>query len=104
MLFRSQYAAPARRADLTGLPPTWMGMGTFDLFHDEDLAYARRLIESGVACELHVVEGAYHGFDRFSPNANVVRQFRQGYVDALRRALWPQTSISISQTSLLGTP
>jgi len=81
------YAAPARRADLGGLPPTWMGMGTFDLFHDEDLAYAQRLLQSGVACELRVVEGAYHGFDLFSPKSNVVRQFRQSYVDALQRAL-----------------
>jgi acetyl esterase/lipase len=82
------YAAPARRADLTGLPSTWMGVGTLDLFHDEDLAYAQRLIESGVACELHIVTGAYHGFDLFSPKSTVVRQFRQSYLDALRRALW----------------
>jgi acetyl esterase/lipase len=81
------YAAPARRADLTGLPPAWMGMGTFDLFHDEDLAYAQRLSESGVACELHVVKGAYHGFDLFSPKSNLVKQFRRSYVDALQRVL-----------------
>lgn len=98
------YAAPGRRMDLTGLPPAWMGMGTFDLFHDEDLAYARRLRESGVPCELQIVAGAYHGFDLFSPKSNVVRQFRQSYVDALRSALAPHTSISISHTSLLGTP
>lgn len=81
------YAAPARRADLTGLPPTWMGVGTFDLFHDEDLTYAQRLRESGVPCELHVVNGAYHGFDLFSPKSNLVRAFRQSYVQALQRVL-----------------
>jgi acetyl esterase/lipase len=81
------YAAPARRTDLSGLPPTWMGVGTFDLFYDEDLAYAQRLVQSGGACELRVVEGAYHGFDLFSPKSNVVRQFRQSYIHALQRAL-----------------
>jgi acetyl esterase/lipase len=81
------YAAPARRDNLTGLPSTWIGVGTFDLFHDENLEYAKRLAESGVPCELRIVEGAYHGFDLFSPKADVVRQFRKSYVSALRGAL-----------------
>lgn len=58
------YAAPARREDLKGLPPTWIGVGTLDLFYAEDLDYARRLRLAGTPCELEVVEGAYHGFDR----------------------------------------
>jgi acetyl esterase/lipase len=81
------YAAPARRDNLTGLPPAWIGVGTFDLFHDENLLYAKRLAESGVPCELRIVEGAYHGFDLFSPKAGVVRQFRESYVSAMRRVL-----------------
>ena len=82
------YAAPGRRADLSGLPSAWIGVGTFDLFHDEDLLYAQRLSGSGVSCELCVVAGAYHGFDLFSPKAGVVRQFRRSYVEALSRALF----------------
>ncbi len=82
------YAAPARRENLSGLPPAWIGVGTLDLFHDEDLLYAKRLTESGASCELRVVEGAYHGFDLFSPKAPVVKQFRQSYVSAMRRALF----------------
>jgi acetyl esterase/lipase len=31
----SAYAAPARRENLSGLPPTWVTVGTADLFHDE---------------------------------------------------------------------
>jgi acetyl esterase/lipase len=42
----------ARREDLSGLPATWLGVGSFDLFHDEDMTYAQRLTEAGVACEL----------------------------------------------------
>jgi acetyl esterase/lipase len=83
----SPYAAPARCADLAGLPPAWLGVGTYDLFHDEDLAYARRLNEAGVPCEVQVVERAYHGFDAVSPKAPVSVAFRARHVAALTRAL-----------------
>ena len=32
------YAAAARRDDLAGLPPAWIGVGELDLFYAEDLA------------------------------------------------------------------
>lgn len=57
------YAVPARRADLSGLPPAWIGVGDLDLFHDEDLEYAARLRAAGVGCELHVEPGMYHAAD-----------------------------------------
>jgi acetyl esterase/lipase len=82
------YAAPARRKNLAGLPPAWIGVGTYDLFYQEDCLYAKRLAESGVGCELRVVERAYHGFDLFTRRASVVKEFRQSYVDALRRCLF----------------
>ncbi|MFN8597769.1 MAG: alpha/beta hydrolase [Anaerolineae bacterium] len=81
------YAVPSRRADLAGLPPAWLGVGTLDLFYDEDVAYARRLNESGAACELVVVPGAYHGFDVVTPRATVVRDFRHSQLAALRKHL-----------------
>ncbi len=31
-----EHAAPARRRDLSGLPPAWIGAGTLDLFYPED--------------------------------------------------------------------
>jgi acetyl esterase/lipase len=83
----SPYAAPARSDNLAGLPPAWMGVGTYDLFHDEDLRYARRLVEAGVPCEVRVVEAAYHGFDAVSRAAAVSRAFRASYVAALGHAL-----------------
>jgi acetyl esterase/lipase len=83
----SEYAAPARRADLSGLPPAWIGVGTCDLFHDEDLDYARRLREAGVDCTLKVVDGAFHGFEIVGKDAAVVQDFRRSYMDAMRRAL-----------------
>jgi acetyl esterase/lipase len=83
----SPYAAAARRADPAGLPPAWIGVGTLDLFHDEDVEYARRLNDSGVPCELHIVPGAFHGFDRVFPKAEVSRQFWRQQAQALDRAL-----------------
>ena len=81
------HAAPSRAEHLSGLPPAWIGIGTLDLFHDEDVEYARRLREAGVSCELKVVEGAYHGFDIVS--APVVQDFQRSQIDALRGALDP---------------
>ena len=59
----SPYAAAARAVDLSGLPPTFISTGALDLFVDEDLDYARRLIAAGVPTELHVYPGAFHGFE-----------------------------------------
>jgi acetyl esterase/lipase len=81
------YAVPARRADLAGLPPAWIGVGTADLFHDESAAYAARLNAAGVPCALEIVGGAFHAFDAVVPKAGVVAAFRRGYFDALRAAL-----------------
>lgn len=59
----SPYAAAARAEDLTGLPPTFISTGGLDLFLEEDIDYARRLMRAGVATELHVYPGGFHGFD-----------------------------------------
>jgi acetyl esterase/lipase len=83
----SEYAAPARRIDLAGLPPAWIGVGTCDLFHDEDVGYARRLREAGVPCALKIVEGAFHGFEVAGLGTQVVQDFRRDYFDALGRAI-----------------
>ncbi len=83
----SPYTAAARREDLTGLPPAWIGVGTLDLFHDEDVEYARRLNASGVPCELHVIPGAFHAFDLVLPKADISRDFWRRQAQALKSAL-----------------
>lgn len=80
------YAVPARRENLSGLPPAWIGVGTLDLFYDENLAYAEKLRKCGVDCELKIVPGAYHGFDVLRLRSNVVADFREAQIAALRRA------------------
>jgi acetyl esterase/lipase len=62
-------------------------VGSLYIFHDEDVAYAERLRAAGVACELTVVDGAFHGFDSIRPNASVTHQFRATQVAALRDGL-----------------
>ncbi|BBY44722.1 alpha/beta hydrolase [Mycolicibacterium celeriflavum] len=82
-------AVPARREDLAGLPPAWIGVGDLDLFHDEDLAYAEHLKAAGVPCDVEVVEGAFHGFDGIVPKASVSQQFFDSQCAMLRRTLAP---------------
>jgi acetyl esterase/lipase len=82
----SSYAAPARRKDLSGLPSTWIGVGAADLFFDEGIAYAKRLTAAGVATELEVVQGAFHGFD-IASRAKLSRRFIDARMTATRRLL-----------------
>lgn len=80
-------AVPARVANLAGLPPAWIGVGSIDLFHDEDVDYAQRLNHAGVPTELIVVPGAFHGFDNPMIPAPITRWFNRAKLDALRRGL-----------------
>ena len=82
-------SVPARVEDLRGLPPTFIGVGAIDLFVDEDIEYARRLIAAEVPTELIVVPGAFHGFDGLV-QAKIVQQFNAALVSALRAALYPR--------------
>ncbi|WP_445162498.1 alpha/beta hydrolase [Mycobacterium sp. Dal123C01] len=80
-------AVPSRRDDLSGLAPAWIGVGTHDLFHDEDLAYAERLRGAGVSCEVEVIPGAFHGFDVVASKAQVSHGFFDSQCETLRAAL-----------------
>src|SRR5712692_10051610 len=71
----SPYAAAARAPDLTGLPPAYIPVGDLDLFLDENMTYAQRLLAAGVPTELHVYPGAFHGFNGFVPCAEISRRF-----------------------------
>jgi acetyl esterase/lipase len=81
----SPYAAAARAEHLEGLPPTFISVGALDLFLEEDLEYARRLVRAGVPTELHVYPGAFHGFDTVE-SAKVSQAAVRDRLDALARA------------------
>ncbi len=83
----SPYAAPARAEDLSGLPPAFIIVGELDLFLDEDLEYAQRLIQAGVPTELHVFPGAFHGSDAMVPMSETSQRWAAITKAALRQAL-----------------
>ncbi|OBG95476.1 alpha/beta hydrolase [Mycobacterium sp. E3251] len=80
-------AVPARRDDLSGLPPAWIGVGTLDLFYAECLQYARRLREAGVPVHEEIAPGAFHAFDQIADKAPVSVNFFASQCDHLRGAL-----------------
>lgn len=80
-------AVPARRTDLSGLPPAWIGVGTQDLFYDECRTYAARMREAGVSVHEEIATGAFHAFDLIAPNASVSKRFFASQCRAVRAAL-----------------
>jgi acetyl esterase/lipase len=82
----SPYAAASRAESVAGLPPTYISVGALDIFLDENLDYAKRLLHAGVPTELHVYPGAYHGFE-VALEADVVKRAQRDAMHALKRAL-----------------
>ena len=80
-----QYAAPTRAEDLAGLPPAFIDVGTVDLFRDEDIAFAQRLMAAGVPTELHIHPGSYHAAETFAPEAALSQRIWALRIDALKR-------------------
>jgi len=70
------YASPARRTDMAGSPPTWIGVGDIDLFYREDADYAHRLRAAGTPVRLDVVPGAPHGFEGWGAGTRAGRAFQ----------------------------
>lgn len=85
----SPYAAPARAENLEGLPPTFISTGSLDLFLEEDMDYARRLMRAGVPTELHVYPGGFHAFD-WAPGVDVSQRAQRDSKAALKRFLHPK--------------
>lgn len=83
----SPYAAPARATDLSGLPPTFIDVGSAETFRDEDVAYADRIWQAGGRAELHVWPGGFHGFDVAVPHAALSQDAIAARAAWLRRQL-----------------
>lgn len=82
-----RYAAPARREDLAGLPPAWIGVGSIELFRDEDTRYAQRLETAGVLVTLKIVPGAPHGFEAWAPDTSITREHLASAMSWLRERI-----------------
>ena len=83
----SEYAAPSRAESLKGLPPTYISVGSEDLFRDEDIGFGQRLIKDGVPCEMAIFPGMYHAGESFAPAAKVSQRLNQSFLTALKDAL-----------------
>ncbi len=81
----SPYASPSLATDLSGLPPTFIDVGTMEVFRDESIEYARRIAAAGGDVELHVWSGGFHGFDFHFPNASLSRRALAARRDWLAR-------------------
>lgn len=83
---------PARVSDCAGLPATWMFTAALDLFRDENLDYARRLLAAGVAVEVLLYPGACHGF-QLLPGTRLTARFTQDHRAALARGLGVEAAV-----------
>ncbi|MEV7230039.1 alpha/beta hydrolase [Polymorphospora sp. NPDC051019] len=75
------YAAPARAADLGGLPPAYLDAGSAEVFRDEVVDYASRIWAAGGQAELHIWAGGFHGFAMMAGHTEVAR-LAQAAVDS----------------------
>jgi len=82
----SPYAAPARAADLSGLPPAYIATAEFDPLRDEGICYGLRLLQAGVPVELHQWLGTFHGSVAIVSAEVSQRQIAE-FIGALRRAV-----------------
>lgn len=91
----SCYAAPARREDLSGLPPCYTFVGDIEPFYYETLEYVRRLRAAGVEASCDVYPDWFHAYDLFFPAKKIVREavarFEEHYRYASEHYFAPQT-------------
>ncbi|OBI13962.1 alpha/beta hydrolase [Mycobacterium sp. E2327] len=76
---------PAHRANLEGLPPTFISCSEIDPCRDEAIAYANRLLHAYVHTELHVIAATFNGFDSLVPDWVVAQENRALHAQSLRR-------------------
>ena len=80
------HAAPARAANLAGLPSACVTVMEFDPLRDEGLHYAQRLLQAGVSVELHAYPGTFHGSSLIA-DATISRRAQADMCAAIARGL-----------------
>ena len=63
------YAAPARAANLAGMPPAYTFVGDIEPFRDETLCYVDALNAAGVPASVDLYTGWFHAYDMLLPFA-----------------------------------
>lgn len=80
---RAHWRASPIMADLRGLPPALLQIGTEDPLLDDSLLMAARLTGAGVPAELAVFPGGVHAFDNFTDLA-ITRDYYARRADFVR--------------------
>ena len=81
------YAAPARAADYSNLPPALSFVGGIDPFRDEIVTYCDNLNKAGIPAQCRVYEGCYHGFDVLYPDAAISKRALEEFYAAFKQAV-----------------
>ncbi|MGW0038313.1 alpha/beta hydrolase [Gordonia sp. NPDC003376] len=83
----SIYASPARATELSDLPPTFIDVGSAEVFRDEDVAYANAIWAAGGQAELHVWPGVFHGASALAPHTRLSQEMARARDAWIRRLL-----------------
>ena len=83
----ADYSVPGRAEDLSGLCPTWIGVGDIDLFYKEDVDFANRLLMAGVETQLKIFKGFPHAAESIVPEAEISKTFRADLKSFIRQQL-----------------
>ena len=81
------YYSAATAKNLAGLPRTYMMVGDLDLFVNEDVDYANRLVQAGVKTDFQLISGVYHAFEMLNPNSPQTKAYKAARTDAINRML-----------------
>lgn len=90
----SPYAAPARREDVSGLPPCYTYVGAIEPFCRETVDYVERLKQAGIEAEVDVYPDWFHAYDLLFPMKKISREaigkFEQHFAYAAAHYFAPQ--------------
>ena len=81
------YYSAATARNLSGLPRTYMMAGSLDLFANENLDYANRLVQAGVPTDFQLISGVYHAFELVNPDSPQTRDYKAARTQAIQRML-----------------
>ena len=81
------YYSAATAKNLAGLPRTYMMVGDLDLFVNEDVDYANRLVQAGAKTDFQLISGVYHAFEMLNPNSPQTKAYKAARTDAINRML-----------------
>ena len=88
---RRGWFSPSLTEDLSNLPPAYIATGSLDLFFDENIDYARRLVAAGAPVDLHSYAGAIHAFNAI-PDAALSQRFNGGLLAAAAAMAGPASN------------